>query len=112
MVDYSPIDPAVLDDPAPAHARLRDQCPVHRTDALGRPVYSVSRATDVHTILTDPAQWSNRKGPGVADSSTGAGDMQHDDPPEHARRRKFARTGSAPRRWPSWASRSAPSPSS
>jgi cytochrome P450 len=91
MVDYSPIDRAVLDDPATAYARLRAECPVHRTDALGRPLWSVSRATDVHRILTDPATWSNRRGPGIADSSSGAGDMQHDDPPEHTRRRMFAR---------------------
>jgi cytochrome P450 len=91
MVDYSPIDPAVLADPAAAHARLRAECPVHRTDALGRPLWSVSRAPDVHRILTDPATWSNRKGPGIADTSSGAGDMQHDDPPEHTQRRMFAR---------------------
>ena len=84
-------DPEVLADPAPAYARLRAECPVHRAEVDGRPLYSVSRATDVHRILTDPAHWSNTKGPGVADSSTGAGDMQHDDPPEHTRRRKFAR---------------------
>jgi cytochrome P450 len=91
MVEYSPIDADVLADPAAAHARLRAECPVHRTDALGRPLWSISRATDVHRILTDPATWSNRKGPGIADTSSGAGDMQHDDPPEHTRRRMFAR---------------------
>jgi cytochrome P450 len=91
VVEYSPVDADVLADPAPAHARLRAECPVHRTDALGRPLWSISRAADVHRILTDPATWSNRKGPGIADTSSGAGDMQHDDPPEHTLRRKFAR---------------------
>jgi cytochrome P450 len=88
---YSPVEPHVLDDPASAYAELRARCPVHRTDDLGRPLYSVSRAADVHQILLDPEHWSNRKGPGIADSSAGAGDMQHDDPPEHTRRRTFAR---------------------
>lgn len=91
MVDYSPTDAAVLEDPASAHAVLRGMCPVHRTDALGRPLFSVSLAEDVHDILVHPETWSNRMGPGIADTSSGAGDMQHDDPPEHTRRRMFAR---------------------
>lgn len=90
-LDYSPVHPDVLDDPFPAYAELRSRCPVHRTDALGRPLWSVSTAPDVHAMLVAPRLWSNTKGPGVADSSSGAGDMQHDDPPEHTRRRKFAR---------------------
>jgi cytochrome P450 len=91
MVDYSPTDPRVLADPAAAHAELRAVCPVHRTDALGRPLYSVSLAEDVHQMLVHPELWSNTKGPGIANTSSGAGDMQHDDPPEHTRRRMFAR---------------------
>lgn len=90
-VAYSPTDPDVLADPAPAHARLRADCPVHHAQVDGRDLYSVSRAADVHDILLDPTTWSNRRGPGIADSSSGAGDMQHDDPPEHTRRRLFAR---------------------
>lgn len=90
-VTYSPTDPGVMEDPAAAHAVLRAECPVHRTDALGRPLYSVSRAVDVHEMLIHPELWSNTKGPGIADTTSGAGDMQHDDPPEHTRRRKFAR---------------------
>jgi len=91
MTGYSPTSPDVLEDPARAHAELRERCPVHRTDALGRPLYSVSRAPDVHRILIDHEHWSNRKGPGITDTASGAGDMQHDDPPEHTRRRMFAR---------------------
>ena len=91
MVDYSPIDPAVLSDPIPVYAQLRAGCPVHRTDALGPPLYSVSRAAEVHRVLMDPSVWSNQAGPGISNSSAGPGDMQHDDPPEHTRRRLFAR---------------------
>lgn len=96
MIEYSPVEPDVLADPFPFYARLRDQCPVHRTEQLGRPLWSVSRAADVHAILTAPELWSNTKGPGLADTSSGAGDMQHDDPPEHTRRRMFAREWFAP----------------
>jgi cytochrome P450 len=89
--EYSVTDPDVLADPIPAYAELRRECPVHRADIEGRPLWSVSRAADVHRILVDPAHWSNRHGPGIANSTSGAGDMQHDDPPEHTRRRTFAR---------------------
>jgi cytochrome P450 len=90
-LDYSPIDPAVMADPAAAYARLRAECPVHRTDALGRPLYSIAAAADVHAVLIDHQHWSNRKGPGIANTTSGAGDMQHDDQPEHTQRRTFAR---------------------
>jgi cytochrome P450 len=90
-IDYSPIRADVMADPFPAYARLRAECPVHRTDDLGRPLYSVARSADVHRILLDHELWSNAKGPGIADSSSGRGDMQHDDPPEHTRRRLFVR---------------------
>ena len=65
-IEYSPIV-----DPFPAYEELRAQCPVHRTDELGRPLYSVSRSEDVHAILLDHGLWSNEKGPGIADSSSG-----------------------------------------
>jgi len=92
VIDYSPTQPEVLDDPAAAYARLRSECPVHRTEALGRPLYSVAAAADVHQVLLDHRTWSNTRGPGIMDSTSGAGDMQHDDPPEHTRRRNFARS--------------------
>jgi hypothetical protein len=96
VIEYSPTDPDVLDDPFPAYAQLRGECPVHRTDRLGRPLWSVACAADVHAVLTDWRRWSNTKGPGLANTSSGAGDMQHDDPPEHTRRRMFARDWFAP----------------
>jgi cytochrome P450 len=91
VVDYSVTDPGVLADPATAHAELRGRCPVHHGDVDGRSLFTVSRAADVHRILTEPGRWSNTAGPGIAVSTSGAGDMQHDDPPEHTRRRTFAR---------------------
>lgn len=92
VIEYSPTQPDVLEDPAVAYARLRGECPVHRSDALGRPLYSVAAASDVHRVLLDHRTWSNQRGPGIMDSTSGAGDMQHDDQPEHTRRRNFARS--------------------
>lgn len=89
--NYSPVRPDVMTDPFPAYADLREQCPVHHTDELGRDLYSLSTAADIHEVLLDHELWSNSKGPGIADSSSGRGDMQHDDPPEHTRRRNFVR---------------------
>jgi cytochrome P450 len=88
--DYSPIAPDVLADPASAYARLRARCPVHRTDELENPLYSLSRTEHILAVLGDPDLWSNRKGPGVGFSSS-VGDVQHDDPPEHTHRRAFLR---------------------
>ncbi len=91
MVDYAPTHRDVLDDPFPAYAELRSTCPVHHTAELGRDLYSVSRAADVHDVLLDHRNWSNAKGPGIADSSSGLGDIQHDDQPEHTKRRLHVR---------------------
>ena len=98
IATYSPTHPDVMNDPAGAYAVLRDQCPVHRSDALGRPLYSISKARDLHQILIDHRTWSNTQGPGIATSTAGTGDMQHDDPPEHTRRRTFARSWFLPQR--------------
>jgi cytochrome P450 len=97
---YDPLDPSVLEDPFPAYARLREACPVHRNDRLGYPVYSVARAADVHTIITDPELWSNEQGPGVGYPARGrvVGDIQQFDPPEHTARRKFVRSEFTPTR--------------
>ncbi len=91
MVDYAPTHRDVLDDPFPAYAELRSRCPVHHTDELGRDLYSLSRAADVHDVLLDHRNWSNAKGPGIADSSSGLGDIQHDDQPVHTKRRLHVR---------------------
>ena len=89
---YDPLAPDTVADPFPAYAWLREQCPVHRTDQFGHPLYTVSRRADVHRILTDPWHWSNMRGPGVGYAGVERrGDLQRFDPPEHTSRRKFAR---------------------
>jgi cytochrome P450 len=89
---YDPLTPETVEDPFPAYAWLRAECPVHRTDQFGHPLYTLSRRRDVHAVLTDPWHWSNRLGPGVGYAGDERrGDIQRFDPPEHTTRRKFAR---------------------
>lgn len=87
--DYSPVAPGVVSDPFPAYAGLRSACPVHHDAGLG--LYSLSRYSDVVDALRNPELWSNRHGPGIGYSDQSVGDMQHDDPPEHQKRRNLAR---------------------
>jgi cytochrome P450 len=91
-MEYSPVAPDVLDDPFQAYARLRSQCPVHRTDEFERPLYSLASTQEILGVLGNPELWSNAKGPGVGISRNGKGDVQHDDPPEHTLRRAFLRS--------------------
>ena len=92
---YSPTRPEVLEDPAAAYARLRAQCPVHRSDAFDPPLYSLASRSDLGPALRNHDLWSNRQGPGIGYSAS-VGDMQHDDPPEHDQRREFARSWFVP----------------
>lgn len=86
---YTPVAEDVLTDPFPAYAALREQCPVHHEEDIG--LYSVSRHEDIVEVLKRPVMWSNRHGPGIGFSDQSLGDMQHDDPPEHQKRRNLAR---------------------
>ena len=90
---YDPLSPEVMDDPFPAYARLRDECPVHHTSMMGREFLTVALQEDVHRILTHPQQWVNRHGAGIAYSGVdGRGNLQHFDQPEHTKRRVLMRT--------------------
>ena len=95
--DYDPTAPEVLDAPWAAYAELRDQCPVHRSEALENPLYSLVRHDDVKALLSDADLWSNRFGPGISYSDQNTGSLQRFDPPEHSRRRRFARDPFLPR---------------
>ena len=86
---YSPLEPDVLADPFPSYSDLRASCPVHHEENLA--VFSLSRHKDIVDVLRDPDVWSNRNGPGIGFSPQSRGDMQHDDPPEHQKRRNLAR---------------------
>ncbi len=97
MFDYDPTSRDVLDAPWSAYAELRSTCPVHRSEALEHPLYSLARHDDVKAMLSDADLWSNRYGPGISYSDQNSGSLQRYDPPEHARRRRFARDPFLPR---------------
>ena len=97
MADYDPTAPEVLEAPWRAYEELRTQCPVHRSEALEHPLYSLARHDDVKAMLSDAELWSNRFGPGISYSEQNTGSLQRFDPPEHSRRRRFARDPFLPR---------------
>jgi cytochrome P450 len=89
---YDPLAPETIENPFPAYEWLREQCPVHRDDQFGYPVYSVSQREDARAVMTNPRVWSNSLGPGFPyDTGMQVGVIQHFDPPEHTARRLFAR---------------------
>ena len=53
MTAYDPFDPAVIDDPYPYYARLREESPVARVERLD--LWVLSRHADVLGALRDPA---------------------------------------------------------
>ena len=94
--NYDPVGEAVLEDPMPAYAQLREQCPVHHFNGLENPMYSFARYEDVQSVLLDPQTWSNRYGPGIS-YDRNVGDLQRYDPPDHQVRRRFLRAQFLPR---------------
>ncbi len=96
-------DPAVLEDPYPYYAQLRESDPVHLIE--GTNAYLVSRLDLVHEVVANPAVYSSRSSEFlyVSDSdqpglrSPGIGSTQDEemsgvlataDPPDHGRQRK------------------------
>jgi cytochrome P450 len=88
------VDPAVLADPYPALAALRESGPVHRIDMrMGLPVWMVTRYDDVLEALSDP-RLSNDPHNASALSTVLRGDflsrsMIGADPPAHTRLRRL-----------------------
>jgi cytochrome P450 len=83
---YDPLSPAVLGDPFPAYAWLRQACPVHRHDAFTPPFFTLSRYDDVLAGLRDWELWSMRYGSSPHYMRpTGL----FNDPPEHTGHRKL-----------------------
>jgi cytochrome P450 len=60
MVDFDLNDPAVIADPYPVYARLREDAPVHHVADLD--VWVLSRHADVLAALRDPATYSSDLG--------------------------------------------------
>ena len=63
MTAYDPFDPAVIDDPYPYYARLREESPVARVERLD--LWVLSRHADVLGALRDPATFSSVSGMGL-----------------------------------------------
>ncbi|MBW8486070.1 cytochrome P450 [Actinomadura parmotrematis] len=98
---YSPYDYAVHDDPYPVYARLRDEAPLYRNDALG--FWALSRHADVARAFRDHETFSSSHGVSVEPSAWGP--QAHRtmsflalDPPRHTRMRSLVSKGFTPRR--------------
>ncbi len=63
MTAYDPFDPAVIDDPYPYYARLREESPVARVERLD--LWVLSRHADVLGALRDPATLGSVSGMGL-----------------------------------------------
>jgi cytochrome P450 len=88
------VDPAVLADPHPVLAELRESGPVHRLEgATGLPIWMVTRYDDVLAALSDP-RLSNDPHHASALTDVLRGDflsrsMIGTDPPQHTRLRRL-----------------------
>ena len=92
---FDPLDPAVVDDPYPAYARLRRESPVHYLD--DHDLWVVTRYADVMRVVRSPEVFSSQLGMASdlssrASSPTGVGFkigaagvrvLIATDPPEH-----------------------------
>jgi cytochrome P450 len=94
LVDYDPFSPAVLADPFPAYAALRERCPVHRFDGFDPPFFSLSRHADVQAALRDHRGFSSHYGQGP--NMVVPGSMQSD-PPQHTFFRRLVQQAFTPR---------------
>jgi cytochrome P450 len=88
------VDPAVLADPHPALAALRESGPVHRIDMrMGLPVWVVTRYDDVLAALSDPRLSNDPHNAGALEETLRGDFLSRSligtDPPEHTRLRRL-----------------------
>ena len=100
-VAYSPFDYAVHDDPYPVYARLREEAPLYRNDAVG--FWALSRHADVSAAFRDHETFSSAHGVSVEPSAWGPHAHRTMsflalDPPRHTRMRALVSKGFTPRR--------------
>jgi len=93
-VDYNPFAGADFEDPASAHKRLRDACPVHRFNGGGFEFVSLTRHDDVLAALKNIEVFSSLWGQGPHRKEAIA---LFNDPPEHTRFRRLINTSFTPR---------------
>lgn len=91
---YDPFAAETLDDPAGAHAWLRDRCPVHRYDRFDPPFFTLSRYDDVASALRDVDTFSSSQGQGPRRTYGGG---LFTDPPEHTAFRRLLQKAFTPR---------------
>ncbi|HUQ74036.1 MAG TPA: cytochrome P450 [Burkholderiales bacterium] len=99
-MDYVPTDPAVLADPFPVYARLRDEDPAHWSPILK--AWVLTRYEDVRRVCLDSRMSSDRLRPFFASLPPAEAGRMVDlirvltlwmvfrDPPEHTRLRRLA----------------------
>jgi cytochrome P450 len=88
------VDPAVLADPHPTLAALRESGPVHRIDMrMGLPVWIVTRYDDVLEALSDPRLSNDPHNAGALEETLRGDFLSRSligtDPPEHTRLRRL-----------------------
>lgn len=97
---YDPLNPAVISNPYPAYAELREKAPVMWVDSLQG--YAVSRYDDIFEVLRDAETYSSTQfWPallGEYDPVPEVAPMISMDPPGHVRIRKLANTAFVPKR--------------
>jgi cytochrome P450 len=100
-VVYNPYSYDVHEDPYPIYARLREEAPVYRNEALD--FWALSRHSDVLAVFKDAARFSNAKGVTLDPAASRAGaevamSFLGMDPPRHTRMRALVSRGFTPRR--------------
>jgi cytochrome P450 len=101
VIEFSPYDYEIHEDPYPLYARLRAEAPVYRSEALD--FWALSRHADVLAAFKDARRFSNRFGVSIDPSAYGphariGTSFLAMDPPDHTRMRSLVSRGFTPRR--------------
>jgi cytochrome P450 len=93
---YDPYDAAIVHNPFPVYARLRDEAPVYRNEQLG--FYALSRYADVVEAHLDYETFSSAKGVTIEGDEAATPLLIVKDPPEHTLHRRIVAPLFTPRR--------------
>jgi cytochrome P450 len=100
VVDYDPFAPAVMDDPWPCYARLREESPAHYLERWD--CWALSRFEDLWNAAADNESFMAGRGTSTAHLLTRVMDVVPMigvmDPPDHTRLRAAVRGFFAPKR--------------
>ncbi|MBM3139411.1 MAG: cytochrome P450 [Chloroflexi bacterium] len=108
-VVWNPLDDGYQQDPVPAHARLRERDPVHRSELLG--VWILSRYAEIDEILRDHDRFSSATRRATSgDAARGVQELDVPsmlflDPPDHTRLRALVARAFTRRSIDSWRAR-------